>query len=265
MINNHNILSFSLKEGADLAGIAKIEDLIEACPRRSPQRILPEAKSIIVFALRHSYGGLDTPVMRISISETQTIYDELKRIGYRLCRFLEERGFVGLTIPPFHPLEINAETKGLVGDLSLRHAAVSAGLGFIGRNNLLITPEFGPRVRLAAVITDAVLETSIQRVESKCGTCTACIEKCPAQALSLEKGFDLGRCVKVVGGSAGLYALTRFLLGLVEKPKAELKKSIQSPDIWGFHQALSAGISFDCQVCMTSCPLGKNIQSEAQP
>lgn len=255
-IESNDILKFTLKEGADLAGIVKVGDLMKAHPWRSPQGILPEAKSVIVFALRHSHGGLDTPIMRISISETQTIYHELNRIGYHLCRFLEGNGFLALTIHPFYPLEMTAETRGLVGDLSLRHAAASAGLGFIGRNNLLITHEFGPRVRLAAVITDAVLEASTRHAESKCGTCTACIEKCPGKAISLE-GVDLRLCVKVVGGPAGLNALTRFLLGLVDKPKEELKKIIRSPDLWNFHQALSVGIFYDCHACMTSCPLGK--------
>jgi len=260
MSKSNDILNFTLREGADLVGIVRVENLMKCHPWRPPDRLLSEAKSVIVFALRHTYGGLDTPVMRIAISEAQTIYNELNRIGYHLCRFLEGNGFLGLTIHPFSPLEITAETKGLVGDFSLRHAAASAGLGFIGRNNLLITREFGPRVRLAAVITDATLEASTRHIESKCGSCTVCIENCPGKAISME-GIDLRLCAKVVGGPAGLNALIRFLSGLVDKPKEELKKIIRSPELWNFHQALSNGISFDCHSCMTICPLGrKNAQ-----
>ena len=268
MVRNEGVLNFTLQEGADLVGIVRVGDLRKAHPWRPPQGILPTAKSVIIFALKHSDAALDSPLMRISIADTLTIYHELSRIGYRLSRFLEKSGSLAATVHPAYPVEMTAETRGLVGDFSLRHAAASAGLGFIGKNNLLVTSEFGPGVRLAAVITDANLESTGQPIEKNCGACAICVERCPAKAISSE-GVDLRRCVKVVGGPAGLNALTRFLLDLVDKPKEEMKKLIRSPAVWNFHQALLVGAFYDCHACMSCCPFGppgkrRNI-SKAEP
>jgi len=259
-MENSDITDFLMREGADLVGIGKVEDFAQASPKRSPIDILPNAKSIIVFALKHSDSALDSPIMRISMSETLAIYHELCRIGYRLSRFLEKNGFLGVTIHPAYPVEMNEETRGLVGDFSLRYAAVSAGLGFIGKNGLLITPEYGPRVRLAAVITNIDLKSNARCIEPNCGMCTLCIENCPAKAISLE-GVDTRRCAKVVGGPAGLNSMIKFLIELVDQSKEEIKKMIRSSSLWNFHQALQVGISYDCFSCITSCPVGKRLKA----
>ncbi len=65
--------------------------------------------------------------------------------------------------------------------------AVNAGLGELGRNGLLITPQFGPRVRLSKVFTDLPLETDKPidiGVQSFCEVCRKCAKHCPAQAIS---------------------------------------------------------------------------------
>ena len=256
MIKSDSIINFAIQEGADIVGIANVPDLMPCNPWRSPTNILSEAKSVIVIVLKHSDAALDCNNLRLSINDTLAMYHELSRIGYRLSRSLENKGFQAVAVPPFNPIEISEETRGLVGDFSLRHAAVSAGLGYIGRNNLLITPEFGPRVRLAAVITDADLESSFRSIKLNCGTCAVCIEKCPAKAISSE-GVDIRLCTKVVGGETGLSPLIKFLTELTDKPKEEIKKMIRSPLVWNFHQALQVGVSYGCDVCMTCCPLGK--------
>ncbi len=261
-MKNEDVVRFAHQEGADLVGVVRVENLIQANPWRAPTSILPGAKSVIVFALKHSDAALDSPIMRISITDTLSLYHELSRIGYRLSRFLEQNGFLGATVHPAYPVEMSSETRGLVGDFSLRHAAAAAGLGFIGRNNLLITSQFGPRVRLAAVITDANLESTGWPIEKNCGACAICVEKCPAKAISSE-GVDLRRCVKVVGGPAGLNALQQFLLELVDKPKEERKKSIRSPVVWNFHQALLVGAFYNCHACMSCCPSARPEKSAA--
>jgi epoxyqueuosine reductase len=255
-VTKKEIVDFTRGEGADLVGIAGVEGLVQTHPRRPPQAILPDGKAIVVFALKHSDGAVENPNLRFSLAETLTLQQELSRIGYRLIRLLEKEGFEALFIPPFFPLEMTPETRGLVGDLSLRHIAVSAGLGFIGKSNLLITPEFGPRVRLGAVITNAVLETTSAVSVHDCGSCAVCLEKCPGQAIS-PQGVDLRRCLKIVGGPAGLGSLVQFLSDLFDKDKEETKKMIRSATVWNFHQALQLGISFDCLVCVACCPFGK--------
>ena len=63
-----------------------------------------------------------------------------------------------------------------------RAVARAAGIGWIGKSLLLVTPEFGPRVRLATLLTD--LEApDCDEVEPDCGDCKECIEACPVGAL----------------------------------------------------------------------------------
>jgi epoxyqueuosine reductase QueG len=70
---------------------------------------------------------------------------------------------------------------------SYKHAAQLAGLGTIGRHSLLITPEFGPRARLACVLTEAPMEPTAGTPKEYCINCDACIRECPAQALQATK------------------------------------------------------------------------------
>ena len=62
-------------------------------------------------------------------------------------------------------------------------AASLAGLGWIGKNCLLITPDHGPRVRWGTILTNASLEAGTP-MEVKCGECTECVEACPAQTFT---------------------------------------------------------------------------------
>lgn len=62
--------------------------------------------------------------------------------------------------------------------------ATRAGLGWIGKNCLLVTPEYGPAVRLSSLLTDAPLDCGKAIDESRCGSCQVCREACPAGALT---------------------------------------------------------------------------------
>jgi epoxyqueuosine reductase QueG len=82
-------------------------------------------------------------------------------------------------------------------------AATSAGIGWIGKSGLLISPEYGPRLSLATVLTDAPLEPDTPFAASLCGECSMCVEHCPSEALhgeewSRERPFpilvDTARC-----------------------------------------------------------------------
>ncbi len=72
----------------------------------------------------------------------------------------------------------------LLALFSFKHAAINAGLGWIGKNDVLITEEYGPRVRLSAVLIDYPFETGKRITESRCGSCTRCVDICPHKALT---------------------------------------------------------------------------------
>jgi len=71
--------------------------------------------------------------------------------------------------------------------------AICAGLGWIGKNNLLITPQYGGAVRLSTILTDAPLKPTSHIFNSLCGDCRICVDACPAQAIKgnvWELGMD---------------------------------------------------------------------------
>ena len=91
---------------------------------------------------------------------------------------LKEEG-ISYYIPPV--AQQNEEE--LLALFSFKYAAVNAGLGWIGKNDVLITEEYGPRVRLSAVLIDYPFKTGTKITESRCGSCRKCVDTCPHQAL----------------------------------------------------------------------------------
>jgi epoxyqueuosine reductase len=93
------------------------------------------------------------------------------------ARFLRERGFA------VHVPDISRTLPGLVGEFSHKTAATKAGLGWIGKNALLVAAGYGCGFRLASVLTDAPLTPGNAVTASRCGTCRACVDACPYGAI----------------------------------------------------------------------------------
>ena len=80
--------------------------------------------------------------------------------------------------------------------LAEKSYAVAAGLGWIGRNSLLITPQYGSFVHLGELVISDVVDAYDQPfTESRCGSCRACIEHCPTGAIGGERMIDARRCI----------------------------------------------------------------------
>jgi len=103
----------------------------------------------------------------------------LDRIALALCQILQTAGYNALAVPSSQTID-RANLKGL---FSHKLAAHLAGLGWIGKSCLLITPDHGPRLRLVTVLTDAPLLPGTPMPE-QCGTCRLCVEACPPQAFT---------------------------------------------------------------------------------
>lgn len=95
--------------------------------------------------------------------------------------------------------------------LSLRQKRVSqkvlgylAGLGWIGKSSLLVSPDIGPRMRLGTIFTRDDLEGTDSPCDGGCGDCTVCSETCPIGAIT-ESGYDVGRCRQIVMDDEGNY------------------------------------------------------------
>lgn len=118
----------------------------------------------------------------------------------------------------------------LLAQFSFKYAAVNAGLGWIGKNDVLITQRYGPRVRLSAVLIDYSFGTGEVVTESKCGSCNRCVEICPHKALT--------------GADWDIHAQRRDLIDYHlcnQKRSAYIEKH---------------GRKHACGLCMVVCPYG---------
>jgi epoxyqueuosine reductase len=103
----------------------------------------------------------------------------LDQLGYTISRWLADQGFRTFPIPCSTPYNFQK----LEGIISHKLAAHLAGLGWIGKNCLLLTDRFGPRVRFITVLTDAPLQTG-SPIDKPCGKCHVCIDVCPVKAFT---------------------------------------------------------------------------------
>jgi epoxyqueuosine reductase QueG len=254
-IESNEIKTVAREMGAHLVGIGSGE-CVEITPtRRGPSNVLPEASSVVVFAKRMLAGSIESPREEVVTSQNLTLYQELDRISYALGCFLEERGHRAATIPAYSPVEMTSVTKGFVGVVSLRHVAQAAGLGNLGKNNLLITAELGPRIRLGGVVTTARMDPDEPLTEDFCSDCNACIAACPVNALSEPGKTHTGRCVRQVL-PYGLSGLIKYLTEGLDGSKEAMKASFKEAHFWNIYQSLQLGLQYGCHACINACPIG---------
>ena len=103
------------------------------------------------------------------------------------------------------------------GHVSHRVLGWAAGLGWRGRNNLLVNPRFGSRVRYVSVLTDAPLETD-EPLRRDCGTCAACVRVCPAHAIKARhEDFQLDACYQTLCVFARIPFVGQHICGVCVK------------------------------------------------
>ena len=124
---------------------------------------------------------------------------------YMTGRVLRAEGYKALPLPASGT---PVDGRFLRGILSFKHAAEAAGLGRIGRSSLLITDAFGPRVRLACLLTTAELPSTARALADRCADCGVCIESCPAGAITAPPSgqpyaINRAACNQYCGASGG--------------------------------------------------------------
>ncbi|MBN1862088.1 MAG: epoxyqueuosine reductase [Dehalococcoidales bacterium] len=201
--------------GASLVGVANVGRFDDSPTGHHPCDFVPGARSVVAFgvALLHQalywegYLAGSEFVLEKNRKDVlqnyfyrQTGYamvnNLLDMLALRLANLLESRGYRSLFFPATYGTTViwsfvKQKIPSRAGLFSQRHAAVRAGLGEFGLNNLVLTPEYGPRIRFNSVITEAALAPSPLLEEKLClgEKCAICLEKCPG-AISLRAGFD---------------------------------------------------------------------------
>jgi len=159
--------------GASLVGFA---DIREFAP-------WPRAISIAL--------ALDPVILKgVRDGPTPEYYEEylranatLNEIAQKTARLLIEAGYGAEAFPATLANSDLGYEQTLRAAFQHKIAATRAGLGFIGKSGLLITPDFGPRLRLVTIFTDLPFPTGQPVGEGRCGGCCLCVEACPAGAI----------------------------------------------------------------------------------
>ena len=184
------------KLDVELIGVASVQDSPSMELKERVGALLPKAKSVVVLGkeiykevislLKPSKEAGEAESGELLAGHSDYLNGRLTRAVHELATLFRQKGYRSLPLPAVGP----SDQRFLTALLSFKHVAALAGLGTIGRHSLLITPEFGPRVRLACLITEASLESSPLTEKEYCTNCDACIRECPVEALQVPKNGD---------------------------------------------------------------------------
>ena len=204
----HKNIEERLDPKLSLASARTIISIAVAYPRRLPQQ--PPKTAYRRGKITPNSWGLDYHYI---------LQDKLER----LARGIEE-------------LTADFEYKGMVDTGALVDTAVArrAGIGFIGKNGLVISKEFGSYMFLGELITNLELEPD-QPVDYDCGDCNRCIEACPTSCLLGDSTMDARRCLSFQTQDKGIMDL-------------EFRKKIKT-------------VIYGCDICQICCPYNKGIDS----
>ncbi len=181
------------KLGVDLMGVASLEKTASTELKERATSLLPGATAVVVLGkeiykevvslLRPSKGAGEAEPGELLKAHSEYLNGRLNRAVHELADFFKKEGYRSLPLPTVSPVD----ERFLTSLFSFKHAAQLAGLGTIGHHSLLITPQYGPRVRLACLLTEAGLEASELTNKDYCIQCDACIRECPARAIQAPK------------------------------------------------------------------------------
>jgi epoxyqueuosine reductase QueG len=226
---------------ADLVGVAPVDRFRKAPEGHRPEVLLAGAKSVIVVALRWIDELIDQlPEIRpLYTRHMITMREMCDREIYRMCIAMQRMGYRAFPIPNGDPFDIANN----MGYLSLKHAAVAAGLGNFGLSNLVLTPEFGPRQRFGAIITDAELLPDPLSERDLCSehrpSCGfGCIVDCPMQCIP--GNDDMAPDILRAGVAIDKVACTHYQDRFLGKFGRD-------------------GYTYRCGMCIANCPVGRPI------
>jgi epoxyqueuosine reductase QueG len=246
--------------GADIVGIASAETLNAYPPDprwpQTPKRISPDAKSIIILGMRVPVASFRTREPEPYQMMNMMILRRLDVVARRVSEALERRGFSGLVM---NSNGSDWELKsGTYGPLSLRHLAVEAGLGTLGLGVNFMCVEYGPRVNLSVVTTDAELEPGKPMAEQLClgEGCSRCLYACPTDAV-LHYNIEKRQCA-IEAQTTGFYGAADLFQKFVEADDVGKKDVLNSSRLLHYWQGLTRvwGCFGTCPRCTAVCPVG---------
>lgn len=212
MITKDLIKEIAFKNGVDLFGIASVDRFENAPKGFHPKDIYSKTESVIAFAIKIPtetlYAENPVPFTHVNTLAMQ----KMDLITFDISKELENLGIKNVLIPTDDPyLYWDNEKQEGRAILSLRHVGYLAGLGKLGRNNLLINKNFGNMIQIGALLTNEKFESDpLADYEVCLPNCRICLDSCPQNALTgdtviqkncrpisnykTEKGYSIKKC-----------------------------------------------------------------------
>jgi epoxyqueuosine reductase len=215
--------------GIDLWGAASNQPVLPFAPT------LPTAVSLLARLDLRTLTRLEQGDLAAYGAEYRRLNSLLDRAADELVVALLERGrqAVAMSATVYEPLPPSGDWLA-AGVFAHKTAATRAGLGWIGKTGLFVSPEAGPKLRLATVFTDLALPVGTPVMQGRCGSCRACVDACPAHA-----GRD-------VSWQAGMARDLLFDAAACERHMDSLEPT--------------AGHTI-CGLCVAACPFGRTRSS----
>jgi epoxyqueuosine reductase QueG len=206
-----DIKDFARELGFDLAGIADVTAL------RGDFLLEPGTRERFPLAVSLGKGLSDTVLDDIRDRPTSIYFHHYRQMNFFLDRGallvadrIQKSGFRSLAVAASQIVDWDRQRA----HLSHKHVGRAAGLGWFGRNNLLVNPELGSRFRLVTVLTDMPLEPD-RPLDRDCGSCHACAAACPARAIKdTREAFDHLACYETLKDFRKKGYTTQFICGI---------------------------------------------------
>lgn len=189
--NYTNLKKFCFAQSIDLFGVADITGIKDDI--QISKEILRALDRAVCLGVRLSGSILQeisNAPTKLYFHHYRTVNAFLDQAALKVCNYIQKKGFRALPIPASIILDWENQTA----HLSHKKLGVLAGLGWIGRNNLLVNNKFGSGFRLATILTDMPLRAD-KPSKDNCAKCRLCVRICPAQAIKDNPlDFDHIRC-----------------------------------------------------------------------
>ncbi|HEY8086787.1 MAG TPA: tRNA epoxyqueuosine(34) reductase QueG, partial [Polyangiaceae bacterium] len=200
--------------------------------RLDGEGMLVGARTVVCLARRYSGGDDDASETARSIARYARGRDYHKFLRRRLKRLASLLRSMGTEAEPVHARVFCDDDP-----VFERAWAARAGLGFVGKNGMLIVPGVGSMVLLGEVVTTLALDPGTPMTE-RCGTCTRCLDACPTQAFAAPFVLDARRCISY----------------LTIEHRTEIPEDLRAP---------IGGHLFGCDDCQTVCPFNAGLGARA--
>lgn len=209
--NYLDLKQFCLDEGIDLFGVAdisKVRDEFKLSPRISQN--FQNVICLGVMLSKAVLSEIDIVPTKLYFHHYKIVNSFLDHIALRLSNIIQKKGFLALAVPATQIIDWEKN----VGHLSHRKLGVLAGLGWIGRNNLLVNEKLGSQFRLVSVLTNIPLKID-EPSKKDCGECRVCVKICPAGAIQeAPADFDHIKCFEKLKSFQKQRQVEQFVCGV---------------------------------------------------